>query len=164
MDVNTIVSVGEQRQKGIPNITLEDAKFYGRPNFAGEEDRFKDTRRKFTVIVPPEAVDTLRNIGYNVKETVPDADDVEMGRETIFHLKVMVDRGSDVWIIMGDQREKLTEQTLAILDKSRVETLDMEIRGWEYNPEDEAGKYSARLVTLVAVLVPNRLQMKYGGL
>lgn len=163
IEINTKVSVGETfgKQK-LGNLTLEDAKFFGRPNFSGEEDQFKDARRKFTVLIPNETADQLRDLGWNVKTNIPTQEQVAEGREMISHLKVMVDRTADIWVLMGEEREKLNEQTMGVLDKSRVERLDMEIRAWEYDPEDKPGEFSARLVTLIAVIRPNILSAKYG--
>jgi hypothetical protein len=163
IEINTKVSVGDTfgKQK-LGNLTLEDAKFFGRPNFSGEEDQFKDSRRKFTVLIPNEVADQLREYGWNVKTNIPTQEEVAQGREMISHLKVMVDRTADVWIKMGEDNEKLNEQTMGVLDKSRVEHLDMEIRAWEYDPEDKPGEFSARLVTLIAVIRPNILSQKYG--
>lgn len=174
----TIVTIGESYGGKPANFTLENAKFYGRPNFSGEMDRFKDDRRKFTVIIPEEAVEPLQRIGYNVKTTVPDAEAQEMGRETINHLKVMVDfrfdnqypgdvereKGPDVWVIQGDDREKLNSKTVGIIDRSRFESIDIEVRGWEYDADENPGVLSARLVMFVGVMRPNRLESKYGRL
>ena len=163
-ELNTKVSVGDTygKQK-LGNLTLEDAKFWGRPNFSGdpEADRFKDPRRKFTIQIPNEVADELRNMGWNVKTTIPENED----QEPISSLKVMIDEDrSDVWVIMGEEREKLTKETMGLLDRSRIDNLDMEIRAWEYNPEEHPDEYSARLVTLVAVIRPNLLAAKYGRL
>lgn len=163
IEINTKVSIGQTfgKQK-LGNLTLEDAKFFGRPNFSGEEDRFKDSRRKFTVLIPNEVADQLREFGWNVKTNIPTQEEIAEGREMISHLKVMVDSGSDVWIKMGEVPEKLNENTFGVLDKSRIEQMDMEIRAWEYDPEEKPGEYSARLVSLVAVIRPNILSAKYG--
>lgn len=179
MDENTPikVTVGETygKQK-FPNLTIENARFWGRPNFNGELDRFKDDRRKFTVIVPNEAADMLRDLGYNCKTTLPNPEFPD--QDPISSIKVMVDfrpdpqhpndiereKGPDVWIIQGENREKLNSKTVGLLDRSRVDQLDMEIRGWEYDPDENPGALSARLVTLVAVIRPSVLGSKYGGL
>ena len=45
IEINTKISVGETHGKKVGNLILEDAKFWGRPNFSGELDRFTgDTR------------------------------------------------------------------------------------------------------------------------
>ena len=141
MTDQTKVTIGETygKQK-VGNLTIENCRFWGRPNFSGELDRFKDDRRKFTVIIPNEAAD-MQN-------------PTDITRE----------KGPDVWIIMGENREKLNSRTVGLLDRSRVENLDIEIRGWEYDPDENPGALSARLVALVAVLRPNLLDAKYGRL
>jgi hypothetical protein len=173
-----IVTIGESYGKRAPNFTIENARFFGKPNFSGELDRFKDDRRKFTVIIPDEAVVPLQQLGYNVKTTVPDAEAVEQGREPINHLKVILnfswhkdfpgvveqEKGPDVWIIQGEDREKLTSRTVGLIDRSRFEQIDMEIRGWEYDPEEQPGMLSARLVMFVGVMRPSIIGQKYDGL
>lgn len=170
--LNTKVTVAEPfGSQKIGNLTLEDAKFWGRPNFSGEEDQFRDSRRKFSVLIPNELADDLRALGWNVKTTIPTDEDIKAGKEATSGLKVMInfntnssgeETGPDIWLLMGEQREKLTSKTVGILDRSRVLELAMEIRGWEYDPEEKPGEFSARLVQLVAVIQPNILQGKYG--
>ena len=177
IEINTKVSVGQSYgAKGIPNITLEDAKFFGRPNFAGEMNRFKETKRQFTVLIPNDVADQLRQIGYNVKTNIPTQEELAEfpDREPISHLKVAVDEptesgGSAVYIKMGETGtpEKLTAANLGAMDRARIHDMDMEIRGWMYN-QDEVNKgieqplYSARLVTVVANIQLDILGAKYG--
>lgn len=166
IEINTKVSVGDTYGKKVGNITLEDAKFFGRPNFSGVEDRFKDSRRKFTVLIPNEVADQLREMGWNVKTNIPTQEELREfpDREPLSHLKVMVDDGSIVQIRMGEEVETLTVGNFGVIDRSRIETMDMEIRAWEYDPEERPGNYSARLVALVANIRPNILEQKYGRL
>lgn len=165
--LNTKVSIGETygKQK-FPNLTLEDAKFWGRPNFSGdpEADRFKDPRQKFTVQIPNDVADQLRGLGYNVKTTVPTDEEIALGREPISSLKVMVGKSPDIFVVMGQDSQKLNDNNWGMLDRSRIDRLDMEIRAWEFDPEDKPGETSARLVQLVAVITPNILQQKYGSI
>lgn len=166
IEINTKVSVGETYGKKVGNITLEDAKFFGRPNFSGEEDQFKDSRRKFTVLIPNEVADQLRQMGWNVKTNIPTPEDLakDPDRKEISHLKVMVGENVDIYIKMGDNIEKLVANTFGMIDRARIQNMDMEIRAWEYDPEERPGQYSARLVSLVATIEPNLLQQKYGML
>lgn len=166
IEINTKVSVGDTYGKKVGNITLEDAKFFGRPNFSGVEDRFKDSRRKFTVLIPNEVADQLRQMGWNVKTNIPTQEELAEypDREPLSHLKVMVDDGSIVQIRMGDDVETLSVGNFGVIDRSRIEEMDMEIRAWEYDPEEKPGEYSARLVALVANIRPNILEQKYGRL
>ena len=171
--LETVVSVGPTYGKKIGNIILEKARFFGRPNFSGAEDRFKDTRRKFTVLIPNDCADQLREAGWNVKTNIPTEEELREfpDREPISHLKVMVDhididegKGPEVFVKMGEDTTQLTDKSLATLDRSRFEVMDMEIRAWEFDPEDHPGEYSARLVQFIGVMQPNRLAQKYGFL
>lgn len=177
IEIDTKVSIGELYGKmSIPNITLENAKFYGRPNFSGEMDKYKDDRRKFTVLIPEDVVLPLQALGYNVRQSIPKPEDEDQIPN--FSLKVMLnfrfdekhpgdveyEKGPDIFILQGDQHERLTSKTVGLLDRSRIQTMDMEIRGWEYDRDDNPGKYSARLVSLVVTLVPSILEAKYGRL
>lgn len=175
IEINTIVSVGQAQggRHAIPNITLQNCKFFGRPNFAGEINRFKETKRQFTVLIPNDVADQLREIGYNVKTKIPTPEDLRENPELgeISFLKVAVDEDkANVFIKMGDaEPTKLSPDTLGVIDNSRLEDLDMELRGWMYNKDEveqgvEAPAYSARVVTLIATLRPNLLQEKYGNL
>lgn len=169
MELNTVVSVADHQpgRRGIPNITLQGARFFGRPNFSGIEDAFKDTRRKFTVMIPNEVADQLRDIGYNVKTKIPTPQEMEEfpDREVLSHLKVMVDNNSDILVrVGGNDFEKLEVPAYGSIDRVRISEMDMEIRGWEYNRDEKPGEYSARLVTLVVTVVPNVLLEKYGRL
>jgi hypothetical protein len=167
--IKTVVSVGSvpTGRRGIPNITLQDAKFFGRPNFSGIEDQFKDSRRKFTVLIPNDVADQLRDMGYNVKTDIPTQEQLAEfpDREMISHLKVMVDDGSDVYVKIGESApEKVSIPNYGVIDKTRITEMDMEIRGWEYNPEEKPGQFSARLVAIVANCEFNILAQKYGAL
>lgn len=171
--------------KKLGNLTLEDAKFWGRPNFAGEEDRFKNSNRKFTIFIPNDSADQLRALGWNVREKLPTPEDLaqDPNAQSINSLKVTLnfkddpahpgevkyEKGPDIWLVMGEENEKLNSITCGLLDRSRIVTLDMEIRAWNYNFEEvqagqEEPEYSARLVQLVAVVEPSVLSRKYGNL
>lgn len=172
-NLETKVSTGEAYGSGIGNLVMEGCRFFGRPNFAGEMNQWKDDSRQFNVMIPNALADQLRDLGWNVKTLLarPEID----GDEDKSFLKVAVDfgftkghegdydyeKGPDVWVIQGEEREKLTSKTVALLDRARFENIDMEIRGWEYRPDENPGKYSARLVTFVAVMRPSILGEKY---
>lgn len=178
IEIETIVSVADQFGRGIPNITLQKARFFGRPNFAGERDRFKEEKRQCTVLIPNDTADTLRQIGYNVKTNIPTAEELREfpDRVEVSHLKVAVDLTSNIYVKMGDKDPVPLEApnggrpgTFGVIDQSRIATMDMEIRGWMYNADEvkageEQPKYSARLVQMVAVLEHNIIREKYGNL
>lgn len=164
IEIKTKVSVGPTGRNKLGNITLEDAKFFGRPNFSGEMDRFKDDRRKFTVLIPNDVADQLREMGWNVKTNIPTAEELAEfpDREPLSHLKVMVDDNSAIQIRAGESIENLQPGAFGVIDRSRIQEMDMEIRAWEYDPDERPGQYSARLVALVALIELNALERKYG--
>lgn len=174
MDINTIVSVAHHPpgKKGLPNITLQDCRFFGKPNFGGKENQFKDARRTYTVVIPNEVADTLREIGYNVKTTLPTPEQQAEGLEPISHLKVMVDSTGTVSMgAQGNIPSLIEEGNYGIVDMTRFETWDCEIRAWCYNEDEvragtEEPKYSARNVQFIGVMRPNILAEKYsmGGM
>lgn len=168
-----VVTIGESLGGRPPNVTVENTKFYGRPNFNGDMNQFKDDTRQMTIKLPDEAVEPLRALGYNVKTKVLEPEEIAEGKEAPNFLKVTVDvknegmpseRVPDIWVFLGENREKLTSKTMGIIDRSRFTNVDIEFRGWEYRPDEEPGKLSARLVQFVGVMEPNILGQKYGGL
>lgn len=162
IEINTKVSSGPTYGKKLGNLLLEDAKFFGRPNFSGLEDQFKDDRKKFTVLIPNELAEQLRQAGWNVKTSLPQTEE----QQELSHLKVMVDNGSDIYIKAGPDADptKLGVDQFAVMDRSFVDYQDMEIRAWEYDPDERPGQFSARLVSLVATLRMGMLDQKYGML
>lgn len=172
MEIHTIVSVAYHPpgQRGIPNVTLQDCRFFGKPNFAGKENQFGDSRPQFTVVIPNDVADQLRTIGYNVKTTLPTEEQKAEGMEEISHLKIMV--GSDPLVRMGPAGATpsvIDQPNFPIVDMTRFETWDCEIRGWAYNEEkvrmgqEKELLYSARLVQFVGIMRPNILAEKYGA-
>lgn len=160
--IETIVSSGPTLGKKLGNLTLMKARFFGRPNFSGEVDRFGDARRKFTVFIPNELADQLREMGWNVKTIIPNEEEQAEGRETVSCLKVMVDDISVIQVRAGEDVTNLAVPNFGVMDRTRIEEMDMELRAWEYKPEEKPGEYSARLVALVATVQLNKLEQKYG--
>lgn len=174
-EITTTISVGNVYGKMVaPNLTLENTDFFGRPNFRGEVNQFGDDRKCFNALIKPADVQAVQDLGYNAKLKEPTPEELEMGREPLGFIKVMVDnmifndgvqvQGPEVYVVMGDNHERLNNNTVAILDKSRIHALDMEIRAWDYPKRVDPEKFSARLVKLIAVIERDRLSEKYGML
>lgn len=174
--LETTVAVQESYGRGLGNLILENCQFWGEVNFEGRyNDVTKKERRQFNVLIPNEVAQTLRDLGWNCKTLEPRTEE----EEPMSFMQVVVDiipskdnpddlnkeQGPDIWVIQGDSRQKLNSTTVAMLDRTRaIETIDMEIRAWEYDRAKKPGEHSARLVTLVAVMRPNRLMEKYKNL
>lgn len=178
------ITVGEIFGKElVPNITIEDAKFWGRPNFRGDENQFKDSRRMFNVLIQNDLADQLRAVGYPVKTLEPKPERLaeDPDAQPLSFLKVMIDdvvyddanenivKGPKIILMQGDKVQRLDNNTMAVMDRANISKLDLEIRAWNYNWEEvkagtEEPKFSARLVTSVGIMRPSVLADKYGNL
>jgi len=138
-------------------------------------NQFKDDRRMFTVAIPNDVADQLRQLGYNVKTTLPTDEQKADGMEEISHLKVMVDDNSMVAMgPAGSTPSIISTANFGIVDMTRYEEWDCELRAWNYNKDDvdegaREGRvveplYSARLVQFIGTMRPNILAEKYGAI
>lgn len=176
--VNTVITVLPPTGKNpLGNIQLEGARFFGRPNFSGVENQFKDSRRQFNAVIPNDVADQLRALGWNVKTLVPTPEEKAQGRDEVSFIKVMIDiypeedgggeRGSKIYMKVGDNITRLKMKTIGVIDRARITNMVMEIRAWMYNQDEvdageEEPKFSARLVEMAAEVAPSLIEQKYG--
>lgn len=173
--VQTEVFVGNVYGRMVaPNLTFMNTRFYGPPNFTGLPNNFNDDRKQCTILLQAQHVEELQKLGYNVKPSKVNPEYPDS--EPFGHLKVMVDnqiweetdgqkvqvQGPEITVKMGDKLERLNNATMAILDKSRIVDLDVEVRAWDYPKREPNEPYSARLVKLVATIERDRLSEKHG--
>jgi hypothetical protein len=172
----TIITIADNHGTGVGNLTIQNVKYFGRPNFAGNPDKFNKMggKRSFSILIPEQYRDTLKGLGWmvNTLEVRPEFPEeeakhilkiaVDIRKDPMFPEDVTRERMPDIWVIQGDlPPEKLTSKTVGILDRNRFDAIDIEIRGWEYDREELPGVYSARLVTFVGVMKPSLLGEKY---
>ena len=129
--------------KGI--LQIDDARIIFR-NFRGEASKFnREGDRNFAVIIPDEdLVEKLINEGWNVKIKPPR----EEGDEPFMYLPVKVkfnDRGPNVYLITGNVRNKLYEETVSMLDDIEIVGVDMDIRPYDWTiqegtPNEKSGR------------------------
>lgn len=111
-------------------------------NFSGRSDQYnRNGDRNFAVIIPnQEIADKLMNrknkfgVGWNVKIRAPR----EEGDQPFMFLKVKVkftDFGPDVYLKSGDNTRMLDEDTIDLLDKIEIASVDLDIR-----PYDDMGR------------------------
>lgn len=112
-------------------------------NFSGRPDAFnREGDRNFSLIIPnQEIADSLMEdknkygVGWNVKIKPPR----EEGDQPFMHMKVKVkfnDRGPSVYLQSGDNVRKLDEDSIGLLDKIDIASVDLDIR-----PYDDEGRY-----------------------
>lgn len=119
--------------KGI--LQIDDAHIIYR-NFSGAESKFNRAGdRNFALVIPTsEMADKLVDLGWNVKIKAS-RDDME---EPFMYLPVKVKfngRGPNVYLVTGDHRNKLDEESIGVLDNADAIQIDLDIRpyDWEYN-------------------------------
>lgn len=118
-------------------LQIDDARIIFR-NFRGEGGKFnKEGDRNFALIIPNEEMaEALQNdvnkfgAGWNVKIKPPRED----GDEPFIYLPVKVkfnDRGPIIHLQSGRNRVKLDEETVSMLDKIDIESVDLDIRPYD---------------------------------
>ena len=112
-------------------LQIDDARIMFR-NFRGEGDKFnREGDRNFVLIIPNEEIaDALTKEGWNVKIKDPR----EEGDSPFMYLPVKVkfnERGPQVYLITGNRRNRLDEETVAMLDDIDILSVDMDIRPYD---------------------------------
>lgn len=121
--------------KGI--LQIDDARIIFR-NFAGRADKFnREGDRNFTLVIPSEEIcealvnDTNEHgVGWNVRIKPPRED----GDEPFMTLKVKVkfnNRGPNVYLISGDKKVKLDEDSIDCLDDIYISNVRLDIRPYD---------------------------------
>lgn len=143
--------------KGI--LQIDDARICYR-NFKGEEGQYnRKGDRNFSLVIPDEEIaealmnDTNRyGIGWNVKIKAPR----EEGDQPFMTLGVKVkfnDIGPKIYLISGNRRVLLTEETVGMLDDIEIASIDMDIRPYD----DEISGKPFRAAYLKSMVVTQNL-------
>ena len=124
--------------KGI--LQIDDARIIYR-NFSGEGSKFnREGDRNFSVIIDDPAIaDELVAQGWNVKIREPR----EEGDNPFIHLPVKVkfnERGPRIYLITGDRRNELDEESVGILDNVDIISVDLDIRPYDWEVNGKTGR------------------------
>ena len=143
--------------KGI--LQIDDAKIIFR-NFEGRGDKFnREGDRNFALsIEDPNTTEALRREGWNVKVKETD-DDVYM------YLPVKVkftDYGPNVYLISGGRRVELDEESIGMLDQIDIESVDMDIRPYDWDVSGRQGR-TAYLQSMQVVQRIDRFAARYAA-
>lgn len=120
-------------------LQIDDARIVFR-NFRGEASKYnRDGDRNFAVIIPTtEMADALTEAGWNVRVKPPR----EEGDDPFMYLPVKVkfnERGPAAYLQSGRNMRKLSEDTISILDRVDIISVDLDIRPYRYNVKGETG-------------------------
>lgn len=147
-------------------LQIDDARITFR-NFSGVATQYnRSGDRNFALVIPDQEIATALmdnkneyGVAWNVKIKEPR----EEGDEPFIYLPVKVNfsgRGPKVYLICGNSRTRLDENTIGLLDEIDIESVDLDIR-----PYDGDGNYgpfrSAYLQAMYVTQAIDRLDMKY---
>lgn len=121
-------------------IMIDDARIIFR-NFSGRPGPYnREGERNFAVVIPTQEIaDALMEEGYNVKIKAPrDPDDTPL-----MHLPVKVgfnQYGPTCYLVSGKKRVPLDEESVGILDKIDILSVNMDIRPYDWNRNGDSGR------------------------
>lgn len=141
------------------NIKIEGARIIFR-NLSGNPDRFNPQggKRQFSVVIDdPEFAEVLMRDGWNVKQFSQREED----EEPSFYLPVKANYGGNfpphIYMITGRKKTLLNEDTVGSLDIAEIDTVDIEIRPYEWEP----GRISAYVKTMYVNVIQDDFASKY---
>ena len=121
-------------------LQIDDARIMFR-NFRGEGDKFnREGDRNFVLIIPNEEIaEALVKEGWNVKIKDPR----EEGDCPFMYLPVKVkfnERGPQVYLITDNRRNRLDEETVAMLDDIDILSVNLDIRPYDWEVNGKTGR------------------------
>lgn len=146
------------------NLQFDDARIIFK-NFSGRRtDYNSEGDRNFSVIVPPEEVESLIEDGWNIKMLRPR----EEGDEPAAHLKVKVKfpardgraRPPRVVLLSSAGRNELDEETIDMLDYAYIKHVDLIVRPYNWEVQGKTG-VTAYLKTIFVTIEEDELEMRY---
>ena len=121
-------------------VQIDNARIIFR-NFSGRGDKFnREGDRNFALYITDEDIkDALIKEGWNVKIKPPrDENDTPF-----MYLPIKVkfnDRGPNVYLVTGDRRVKLDEDTVECLDDIDILNVDLDIRPYDWEVNGNIGR------------------------
>jgi len=148
----------------VDDINIENARIFWK-NFTGTESRYNRAgNRNFCVAIESrEKAEQLLEDGWNVKIPEPNLD----GSERDPYLQVSVAFNAyppKIWMIVGDNKTLLSEETVQCLDYADIENVDLVIRPYCWEIQDKQGTKSgvkAYLKNMYVVVKEDKFAAKY---
>ena len=145
-------------ERGI--LQIEDARIIYR-NFAGIGSKYnREGDRNFAVIIPnQEIADELIADGWAVKIKPPRDED----ESPFMYLPVKVkfnNRGPAAYVKSGNSVQRLNKDTIGMLDEIDIQSVDMDLRGYDWEVNDKKGR-SAYLQAINVIQNIDRFGAQY---
>ena len=147
--------------KGI--LQIDDARIIFK-NFEGRGDKFnREGDRNFSLLIEDEnTANALIKEGWNVK--------IKPGREEgddpFMRLPVKVkftDYGPNVYLVTGNRRNELDEESIGCLDNIEIESVDMDIRPYDWEVNGRTGR-TAYLQSMEVTQRIDRFAARYANI
>lgn len=143
----------------VGNISIENARILFR-NFAGKESKFNAKgKRNFCLLLDSDVAEELKDVGWNVKYLNPR--DPEDPPQAYIQVAVAFDNfPPNIWMITGNKKTKLDEDSVSVLDYAEIENIDIIVRPytWEVNGK---GGIKAYVKNMYVTIVENEFEKKY---
>ena len=147
----------------VNNINIEGATIIWK-NFSGERDRFNPGKRGFSVVIDDAVMaDELKQEGWNVKERPLQEGADPSEQEWTLPVKLNMNRYTQVWLIVGNHKTLLDENTVAQLDVVDIVNCDISIRPYEWEMSGRTG-ITAYVDSMYVTIRENKFAEKYADL
>lgn len=147
----------------VNNINIEGANIIWK-NFSGERDRFNPGKRGFSVVIDDTVMaDELKQEGWNVKERPLQEGADPSEQEWTLPVKLNMNRYTQVWLIVGNRKTLLNEDTVAQLDVVDITDCDLSIRPYEWEMSGRTG-ITAYVDSMYVTIRKNKFAEKYADL
>ena len=149
-------------RNNVPNVNIENAKIRFR-NFTGEPTKFNKVggKRTFSVVLEEDAAKKLMEDGWNVKTWEPEGAD-----EPVYHLPVEASYNlypPKIYMISGNKKTLLTEDTIAALQYAEFSNVDLIIRPYCWEVQGKTG-VKAYVKSMYVTIVEDEFEKKYRDL
>ena len=147
----------------VNNINIEGATIIWK-NFSGERDRFNPGKRGFSVVIDDAVMaDELRQEGWNIKERPLQEGADPSEQEWTLPVKLNMNRYTQVWLIVGNHKTLLDENTVAQLDVVDIIDCDISIGPYEWEMSGRTG-ITAYVDSMYVTIRENKFAEKYADL
>ena len=144
-------------------LQIDDAKIIFR-NFEGRGDKFnREGDRNFSLLIEdPDTADALVREGWNVR--IKEGRDPDEGPFMRLPVKVkFTDYGPNVYPVSGDRRNELDEESIGCLDNIDIESVDMDIRPYDWEVNGRTGR-TAYLQSMQVIQRIDRFAARYANM
>lgn len=143
-------------------MQIDDARIIFK-NFEGRGDKFnREGDRNFSLLIEdPNTADAMKKQGWNVK--IKEGRDPDEGPFMRLPVKVkFTEYGPTVYLNSAGNVVKLNEESIGCLDNIEIETVNLDIRPYDWEVNGKTGR-TAYLQSMEVVQRIDRFAAKYGS-